>query len=92
MHFHSPTKSYSLMDCMMVMRHSGWQGIEGEGTEYRVYIDGDTTALYTLILILQIILNITAAAIAMKIVPADKTHCRFGTTEVATTLQHGGAV
>ena len=53
----------------------GWQGIEGEGTEYRVYIDGNTTALYTLILILQMILNITAAAIAMKIVPAYVIQC-----------------
>ena len=50
----------------------GWQGIEGEGTEYRVYIDGNTTALYTLILI---ILNITAAAIAMKIVPEYVIQC-----------------
>ena len=53
----------------------GWQGIEGEGTEYRVYIDGNTIALYTLILVLQIILNITAAAIAMKIVPAYVIQC-----------------
>ena len=47
----------------------GWQGIEGEGTEYSIHLERNTTALYILILIMQIILNIALAAMAMKIVP-----------------------
>ena len=54
----------------------GWQGIEGgEGTKYSVYVDGNITALYTLILIMQIILNITISAIAMKLVPTYIIKC-----------------
>ena len=53
----------------------GWQEIDGEGTEYSVYIDGNTTAFYALVLIMQIILNITVAAISLKIVPTYVIKC-----------------
>ena len=53
----------------------GWQGIEGRGIKYVVYLDNKTSTLYTLILVMQIILNITIASIAIKLVPFDVIRC-----------------